>query len=1273
MYPFSLVSSLSIIFLLLANVGVLGCQIGPNYVYVSYTNSTGQPFILRESQPYVSPSQCTVPIDVHTAGCCKCNGGDTYVCPSLDSALLLATTHLNTTNGHFYISLGRRNWELNHSYQFNLTHSVILQGFDNAMITCTNYNSIIVNASCSTLIHNVLITNCSGESESSQRGAITIINGVHLNVNYAVFFENKGTGLMIAQENSLLYQIIECITEEFHQTINNSYFKGNGDGSKFGGGVYITIQTSNAPGITIANSRFISNIAGTGGGIYYQTQSSSSYLANSNIFNLIECIFYNNSAANHGGGAYLYYSNVRSTFQGVQFINNSALYTAGGVYQYTEDIPSSLHTSSSGFIELDNKHDIIYKNCTWSGNVSPGSGAFLLFSPSNITSSPTYFENCTFNSNYVTQSFFSGQAACIIHSQNVPLYYTDVIMSNSNGTALCIQSCVAYFIGSNNFTSNNGFLGGAAFIDHANFYFQIGSRTQFISNNAIYGGGIYQNSLTQINCIFQFNQTSHQSSDISVHFYDNQAISNGKSIFFQNPTGNCRTEINNSYVTFEPKTEKNQYSSGAFHLDFHHPVTSNQTMELILGQQIIFNTTIKNFFNQSAFAQINLFLRSSDNINAASSLFRADIPYELQGFHEFTIANGLNFPNIYIQGPQVNQTTLDYYLTIEGLHVSKTINIILKECPLGYRYNLSTGTCECFEAPHGLVKCNPYSGTACIAVGYWIGEVDGQDTISACSSGYCQSSNNECPQCSLLDSDDDYCLLPSTMNEQCLDNRDGRLCAYCKDGYAFTFGSTKCVKDSTCSKGQGIIPPLLNIFFLIITFIVLILALKFNYRLSSGYIFGFVYYFSIVGHLLPQSIVGDTLLEIVSIFESITQLNPRFLGHIPICFSTILTALEQKVFLYINPFIITVFVLATIWLSKCCPNRLSFKDNTLIKAICLLLLLSFTALSETSFNIFNGISFEGTHTLYVTIQPETKYHDLVNHLIWLFISTLVMIILVIPFTFLLLFAPLLSRCINLNKIKPFLDEFQGCYKDNFRWMAGYYFLCRFLYFLVLAFPVGLHYSILQYVIQLLSFAILVIHMLIQPYEDKWLNFSDSLLLADLTLLSLIFGETGDTAFGRDSPVRQIIVYVLVFIPVLYLIVLIGVTAGKRFNAKDRLEYRSQISLRRRRRDELNKPLIPTTVVNRHEWSDSLSVEYRDPVLGLLERSEDMTSSRSSPSSTDLEDCRERRGWTTASIPSPISYSIIESPREYRSSSGLNQRTSSQNWQNEERVEEGDDL
>ena len=104
-----------------------------------------------------------------------------------------------------------------------------------------------------------------------------------------------------------------------------------------------------------------------------------------------------------------------------------------------------------------------------------------------------------------------------------------------------------------------------------------------------------------------------------------------------------------------------------------------------------------------------------------------------------------------------------------------------------------------------------------------------------------------------------------------------------------------------------------------------------------------------------------------------------------------------------------------------------------MRAICLLLLLSFTAFNETSISILGYVRFTGLNDYFVAIQPKTIYlHE--EHVVLFIIAVAIEVFLIIPFMLFLFLSPFLVRCINFNKLKPFLDE---CYKDNFRWMAAF--------------------------------------------------------------------------------------------------------------------------------------------------------------------------------------------------------------------------------------------
>ena len=99
---------------------------------------------------------------------------------------------------------------------------------------------------------------------------------------------------------------------------------------------------------------------------------------------------------------------------------------------------------------------------------------------------------------------------------------------------------------------------------------------------------------------------------------------------------------------------------------------------------------------------------------------------------------------------------------------------------------------------------------------------------------------------------------------------------------------------------------------------------------------------------------------------------------------------------------------------------------------------------------------------------------------------------------LLLFEPILSRKINFFKIKPLLDQFQGCYKDNYRWFAAYYLICRQVIFLVVYVFNSNYYSMLFY-LQTACVVIAINHILIQPYKSNLLNALDGVMLLLIVL------------------------------------------------------------------------------------------------------------------------------------------------------------------------------
>ena len=141
-----------------------------------------------------------------------------------------------------------------------------------------------------------------------------------------------------------------------------------------------------------------------------------------------------------------------------------------------------------------------------------------------------------------------------------------------------------------------------------------------------------------------------------------------------------------------------------------------------------------------------------------------------------------------------------------------------------------------------------------------------------------------------------------------------------------------------------------------------------------------------------------------------------------------------------------------------------------------------------------------------------------EHLPVIILALIVLVVVIAPLLIILLFSPLLSRVINLTKIKPFLDEFQSCYKDNCRWYSGVYFVVW------ISFVSMQRQAISVIFVQTLFMILLSAHFVIQPYQSRVLNITDMLILADINFLLFL------TSFNPNL-VTIILVHVLVLGPI----------------------------------------------------------------------------------------------------------------------------------------------
>ena len=729
----------------------------------------------------------------------------------------------------------------------------------------------------------------------------------------------------------------------------------------------------------------------------------------------------------------------------------------------------------------------------------------------------------------------------------------EVNISDNIGSGLCLHRSVVVVNGSVWISYNHRAESGGGIFLHRKSYITLtqGSVLSLDSNTAVYGGGLF---ITQPSDGVCFLNSTKECANIILS--RNQAFFNGAAMYFESPDESCNTELNRMCEASFESTDINSPVKGDVNFVFN-----NGTTNLFPGQQIQLEADMKDFFGNPGKAIVRVYLHPHNT------------EYYLMGSTQFTLQDGMNRPNLAVFGPEPADNSSVFSFETAALDqqssgVSQNVSLYIVKCPLGY--NSSPKNCTCSEG----VECDDFTGSTCIPKGDWFGNFPDNSSSSVlltCSSGYC-SNIGDCEPCTVQG---DYCTLSDT---QCIQSRVGPMCLECPEGFSYTFGAIRCANDKYCQI-PGLLISLFIIIYCILSFALLFIVMKVTKGTTLGALFSFVYYFSIIDLVLPPSIVDNNVLSIVYVIQSFTQLNPNFLGLVPICIAKDASILVLQYLLYLSPVVIWVIVIVLVLCSRRCSKHVKFNDRTPITVISLLILLTFTAFTKTSFNILLPVEFQGVNGTYVNIAPNQRYFTSADHQIFVVIAVTVLVLGVLPFTSFLFLVPFLSHHCNMTRIKPFLDEFQACYKDEYRWMAGFYFLCRIPYFLFQLFHTVL---VEEYIAQFLSLGILLFHVMLQPYKTKRLNITDTILLADILCFSLLYGNTAEVFFRQvPSIIRDVIAYVLILLPIVLIVLLFLI----------RLYYQHPVLHQYFSRSKDDKEA--------ESWSDSsISVPYREPLLSM---------------------------------------------------------------------------
>ena len=148
------------------------------------------------------------------------------------------------------------------------------------------------------------------------------------------------------------------------------------------------------------------------------------------------------------------------------------------------------------------------------------------------------------------------------------------------------------------------------------------------------------------------------------------------------------------------------------------------------------------------------------------------------------------------------------------------------------------------------------------------------------------------------------------------------------------------------------------------------------------------------------------------------------------------------------------------------------------------------------------LTFVGIDKVFTYLSPDNEYFR-GHHLAYAIVALILTITIVIGFPLLLLLEPFLNSKINFIKIKPLLDQFQGCYKDEYRYFAGYYMICRLVIILLVIVKISDDDFTTQYLLISSCALMQLIHVLVRPYASTVHNIFDGIILQLIVIISVL--------------------------------------------------------------------------------------------------------------------------------------------------------------------------
>ena len=916
---------------------------------------------------------------------------------------------------------------------------------------------------------------------------------------------------------------------------------------KPGGGLSIVLHLGEQSKIQfyIDSVVFYHNIGNVGANFHFSVFSGHySLIVNNTIIIYGETLTFNCSFG--GGMSFVDFADNDSeiVIENSNFSHNVAQQFGGGV--------AMAWFHGSGNIKFENC--IIYNNTGYLG-----SGLVLYVSNAfEIIPTPTFqFTIVSFDSNKEFQRQDKFQAAiALVNIRNIT--FEQIEVKNHKTTGLIGSNCLFTFDKDSKFINNSGILGGGiALYDSSKIILKEFTNISFINNHAAEsGGGIFVSQVAAVNiptdCFFKVISNNTRA---TFYFVNNTADISGDILY----GGNIFCLFN----------------KGHFDQLFKYPQQTGLSVVSSDPIQVCFCVSERqycfiNSININAMPGINVKISLAtvglkDGLTkGVIKLTSSDGSYSVQTNDNRLNATCTNVTfNLRPTRQSLNATKIFVILessvselTVDSL--AKIINVTMEPCPIGFP--LINNTCVCrSELNTSSITCDINTQIISRDGETWIGYRNDSDCLIVypnCPFDYCN--------------DNTVHFRITSPDPQCLFHRSGLLCGQCAEGLSLMLGSNQC---GECTNDYLV----LIIPFALAGVALVAFLIALNLTVSVGTINGLIFYTNVVKIYEPIFFPNGPV-PFLSQFISWLNLD---LG-IDTCFYHGMNSCSKVWLQFIFPGYVWFLLIVIIILTRYSSKVVRLVGRQIIPVLATMILLSYTKLIRNVFQVlhYNNIQCNGKNTITLLMwYIDANVHYLKSggcHLPLFLFSLVVLILLIVPYTFYLLTIPLfegpLSKymccCQRLSMyMKPFFDAYGGPYKDKCRFWTGFLLLVRVILALVVSLAIDTTIS-LDF---LISFLIIITSMY---FLLRGIYRQFPLACLELSfILNLMFMSYANVLTCKQSKSRRVLSVVLVSVA---FVVFCGIIL---FHVWDHVLKTHLQRLLAKVKDTFKKPPLPSTLEN----------------------------------------------------------------------------------------------